>query len=778
MKTPVGPRVGFLTLFGLFGAAVSLVPACTGSGDASSCVVGVETCACTSTNQCDPGLSCQSGVCLRGGGPGPNMSAPTQTVAVGGGTSPAPVTGADGQTPLPREAGFANLAGLAGSGQRPGAGGAKWTIFFYGHGDHSLSPSLLRDIAEMSQAKIGDNVQFIALVDWNAKVRVMAGGPMFPPGAFWYRITGNGQEPQELGAENELDFDDPTILASAIEATFKQFPADRYGVILWDHGGAWRGGFGGDNQDNTRERAPGMAVDSVASAVRAGLQRAGLGGVRPLDIFGFDTCLMSGVEVIPPFADLTKVFIANAELDYGDGFDYTETLTWLSANASATGKEFAVAEAAQWDEHHRKAGGMDTMFRSHAVWDTEKFGTFMTAMKTVSDQMRTPGGPALAARGLYLSFPGYFSGADSGGLDLRDIGNILETLKGGSNLALSGAASRAYDAALAARLAVAAGDIRKAQLGLHVYGGPVKLIDPETLGLYPRLAGPWERATGWGASLNMLRAAMPATGPTVTATATVTSPPKPDDAAQVAFQITGDDTAYVEGLLFQARSARYATLFGSIAHGFIGAGEHALTWDGKHSVLVANPENLPVSLTPWAFTAQGQTYQTPYLAAEGVVQDGESALPASLLVDPKTGGATNVVLDLGGGRFRVFTLAELAGVFDKAVFVPTLQVFDLEMGVIEKQLSPTGVYIPANGTVQFGLNTASAGAYILMLRVADVWGNNSFKANLVQLGDRPGSGSVSMPPPPTSQPGSTPPGTTPPTPPPTGTTTPPPGQGV
>ena len=75
---------------------------------------------------------------------------------------------------------------------------------------------MLADLAEMSRARLNDNVRVLALVDWNAKAKLPGNATeTFPAGSFLYRPIGGGQR-QLVGTAEELDFDDPTVLADAI----------------------------------------------------------------------------------------------------------------------------------------------------------------------------------------------------------------------------------------------------------------------------------------------------------------------------------------------------------------------------------------------------------------------------------------------------------------------------------------------------------------------------------------------------------------------------------
>ena len=183
---------------------------------------------------------------------------------------------------------------------------AAWTVLVYGHADHNLSNSFVRDIFEMAGAEISDEVRVIVLADFDASQESADSGRNFPSGAQWLRITGDDAEPETLGEEEELDLDDPSLLAAAIATAFNEFPSERRALILWDHGGSWMGGFGGDTQDGTRQGAP-MSPPHLAEAIAAGLEAA---DVERLDILSFDTCLMASAEVALAMHTLTEIYIA------------------------------------------------------------------------------------------------------------------------------------------------------------------------------------------------------------------------------------------------------------------------------------------------------------------------------------------------------------------------------------------------------------------------------------------------------------------------------------
>jgi len=270
-----------------------------------------------------------------------------------------------------------------------------WTILVYGHADHNLSYSLIRDIQEMNNAVIGDHIRVLVFADYcSGRTNPLTSLP-YPSGTEWLGINGNGTPETLIATDVEMNFDDPAILRACVDAVFTALPADRYGLVLWNHGGSWDGGYGHDQQDtpsNFGDDGAGMSIAQVASAVSLGLSDAGLVGTRPLEFFGFDTCLMAGNEVVYEMRNLAKTYLACAEIDFGQGWDYTATLSYISANPDATANTIATEEVAHWDAHHASASQSDSYVRAHAALDLSQCDAYATSWETLSSTMLASSG--------------------------------------------------------------------------------------------------------------------------------------------------------------------------------------------------------------------------------------------------------------------------------------------------------------------------------------------------------------------------------------------------
>lgn len=138
------------------------------------------------------------------------------------------------------------------------------------------------------------------------------------------RWQATGQGLQKLDSLSRTSMTDPGTLSSFIQYAAKKAPADRYMLILWDHGSGSVAGFGHDETDSKNT----MDIAEIAKALKAG-------GVK-FDFVGFDACLMATLEnaiALEPYADY---LIASEESEPGTGWYYTNWVSDLNSNTSTS----------------------------------------------------------------------------------------------------------------------------------------------------------------------------------------------------------------------------------------------------------------------------------------------------------------------------------------------------------------------------------------------------------------------------------------------------------
>ncbi len=174
------------------------------------------------------------------------------------------------------------------------------------------------DLQEILEAKISDNVNIIVETGGTSKWQNNA---ISSKTNQRFKITGDGLKllQEDLGKKSMVD---ANTLTDFIKYCKNNFPADRYSLIMWDHGGGSLNGFGYD------QNFPGdaMTLDEIAMALR--------NSDCTFDWVGFDACLMATLEtaiVLEPYADY---MIASEEVEPGIGWYYTGWVTALSQNSS------------------------------------------------------------------------------------------------------------------------------------------------------------------------------------------------------------------------------------------------------------------------------------------------------------------------------------------------------------------------------------------------------------------------------------------------------------
>ncbi len=136
-----------------------------------------------------------------------------------------------------------------------------------------------------------------------------------------YKCTSNGLVLLEdnLG---QKPMTDPTTLTDFIKYCKKNYSANRYALIFWDHGGGSINGYGYDQKfPNTS-----MTLDKIDSA----LKNAGC----EFDFIGFDACLMATLENALMLSRYSDYMIASEETEPGIGWYYTDWISELSNNTS------------------------------------------------------------------------------------------------------------------------------------------------------------------------------------------------------------------------------------------------------------------------------------------------------------------------------------------------------------------------------------------------------------------------------------------------------------
>ncbi|MEZ4509421.1 MAG: clostripain-related cysteine peptidase [Eubacteriales bacterium] len=200
------------------------------------------------------------------------------------------------------------------------AGAESVTVMVYMCGTDLESKNGLAttDLQEMVSAPLGGNVRVIVETGgasrWQNSV-IKSGTNQ----RFEVKQGGLATLDANVGKRSMVD---PDTLADFIRFGAKNYVADRYILVLWDHGGGSLTAFGYD------ELYPGdsMSLDEIDEALKSG-------GVK-FDIIGFDACLMATLETALVASQYGDYLIASEAVEPGTGWYYTNWLSELAADPS------------------------------------------------------------------------------------------------------------------------------------------------------------------------------------------------------------------------------------------------------------------------------------------------------------------------------------------------------------------------------------------------------------------------------------------------------------
>ena len=246
-----------------------------------------------------------------------------------------------------------------------------WTIFIYlcGTDLESNQYSATGDIIQLANAQASDNVNFV----------IQTGGT-----AQWCEnIIDASKGDRYIIKDNDLvkvddvplrNMGDPDTLADFLNWGIKTYPAEKMGLIFWDHGGGSITGacFDELNEGNSLSLSE---INTALSKVYANM-------TDKFEFIGFDCCLMGTAETANILATYGKYFYGSQETEPGTGWDYTAISNFLAENTSANGAELGkVVTDSFYDECAAVQQESECTF---TIIDLEKFDDFVIAFNDYS----------------------------------------------------------------------------------------------------------------------------------------------------------------------------------------------------------------------------------------------------------------------------------------------------------------------------------------------------------------------------------------------------------
>lgn len=207
-----------------------------------------------------------------------------------------------------------------------------WSIFIYlcGTDLESIDAAATEDLVEMCDSVISDNINIIIQTGgtkkwWNDAIN--------PKKIQRYIIKDNDLkllEEEKLSSMGSWE-----TLSSFLNWGVENYPAEKMGVIFWNHGGGSITGICFDELFNNDS----LSLMEISNAFNSIYDKM----TSPFEFIGFDACLMATLETASVLAPHAKYLIASEESEPGYGWNYTDIFNFINKNPESSGAELGVS---------------------------------------------------------------------------------------------------------------------------------------------------------------------------------------------------------------------------------------------------------------------------------------------------------------------------------------------------------------------------------------------------------------------------------------------------
>ena len=226
----------------------------------------------------------------------------------------------------------------------------EWTVMVYLDSDNNLESAGIDDINEMEIAGSTTDVNIVVQVDRIPYSVLAANNEGYADDVSngnWtntrrYYIT-QDSDPVQINSQlesdlGELNMGDPHTLIDFTNWATSKYPAKKYLLVIWNHGGgfrslsltkdiAWDDTSGGDK----------ITMPELEYALSAISAQIG----EKIDVVGMDACFMAMTEVAYQIKDYADILVTSEESEPFNGWPYDTILGELAGNPLISSEQFA-----------------------------------------------------------------------------------------------------------------------------------------------------------------------------------------------------------------------------------------------------------------------------------------------------------------------------------------------------------------------------------------------------------------------------------------------------
>ena len=263
-----------------------------------------------------------------------------------------------------------------------------WAVYWYlcGSDLESNGGFATNDLSELMEVELPENVNVV----------IETGGS-----AVWQndlmdadklqRWLYNSEGLQLVDEQPSASMGEAQTLADFLSFAKENFPAEKTAVVFWNHGGGSVTGAAFDEIYGYDSLTLDEMYQAFSSVWNPSIEK------QPLELIGFDTCLMATVDVAYTFSDLAHYLVASEETEPANGWYYSQWVGALAQNPSMNGEELGKVICDAYYAGCEEVGTQD---------NTTLSLTDLTKVQPLLDAYDTFGAEALAAA---CTDPGFFS---------------------------------------------------------------------------------------------------------------------------------------------------------------------------------------------------------------------------------------------------------------------------------------------------------------------------------------------------------------------------------
>ena len=215
-----------------------------------------------------------------------------------------------------------------GGGSEPSADSGSWAIYWYLCGSDLESDGgfATGDLSELMEADLPENVTVVietgGALEWQNEL---------VDGSVLQRYVYDSEGLTLVDEQPSASMGESETLEDFLRFARENYPADRTAVVFWNHGG---GSVAGAAFDEVYDYDS-LTLSEMYAAFSAVWEPDTED--QPLELVGFDTCLMATVDTAYTFCDLSRYLVASEETEPANGWYYSRWLQALADDPSMDG---------------------------------------------------------------------------------------------------------------------------------------------------------------------------------------------------------------------------------------------------------------------------------------------------------------------------------------------------------------------------------------------------------------------------------------------------------